>query len=717
MGQISINQLITKIKDGEYVLPDFQRDFVWNKTKVKKLISSLFQNYPTGTLLIWSTKQNVKLRGDKVSNEGIYTKLILDGQQRLTSIYTLLTGEAPPFYEGKDLNFNLYFNLNAKDEEDRFSYWQPVKMKDSFEWINVTEFFKVGDAGNYLSKMLESENEELRENFKNNFSEYLKVLNKLAKIKDYPYYLDEDKLNPNMDISEVVKIFNLVNKEGRKLNETDLAMAHISMVSKTIKDEFRKEIELLKTKNFEFGFDFLTSCLNGVLTGRGKFDLLYGKSEEDILQAWDKTRRSVEYIINFLTSRAFIDSSNQYELRTQNLLIPLVVYVSKNNFEFKDETDLKKGLYWLYNAMIWGRYTRRGASSPLEQDIVTISKTNDINSLIENLRREVRDFKVKPSDLEDTQLNSPFFNMTFIISKSKNAIDWFNGVKLHTNLAGKTYELEKHHIFPKDFLKKQNMFETKEEKRTGNSLLNRSFLTQRANLKASNINPEIYLKEVQNKFPEALKQQFIPTKEDYWKAENFHDFLKFRAEIISKEMNEFLNNLINKTDEEIDYKEIIKEGEHHNLEFKSTFGYSVDEEKPDKSMKFAVTKSIAGFLNADGGTLLVGVRDQKGEIYGLEKDYESSFKKNKDSFLMEFRNNLESSFKDVIIRRHIEYSIVKIDDKEILVVDVEKSREPIFLKKDNQKILYVRKGEKVDPMTDIEEVQEYIEEHWGEEEI
>ena len=86
MGQISIEQLITKIEDGEYVLPDFQRGFVWNRTKVKKLMASLFQNYPTGTLLIWSTKQNVKIRGDKVSNEGVYTKLILDGQQRLTSI-------------------------------------------------------------------------------------------------------------------------------------------------------------------------------------------------------------------------------------------------------------------------------------------------------------------------------------------------------------------------------------------------------------------------------------------------------------------------------------------------------------------------------------------------------------------------------------------------------------------------------------------------------
>lgn len=382
MGQIKINQLVTKIKDGEYVLPDFQRGFVWNRTKVKKLMNSLYNNYPTGTLLIWSTKQNIKLKGNVLSNEGVYTKLILDGQQRLTSIYTLLTGEEPPFYEGKKLDFNLYFNIAAEEDEERFSYWQPVKMKDSFEWINVTDFFKIGDAGKYINSMLKSDNPKLREHYLNNFEYYLEVLNNLAKILEYSYYLDEDKLRPDMSVSEVVSIFNLVNKEGRKLGEVDLAIAHISMVSPSIKDEFRSELALLKSKNFEFEFDFLTTCLNCILTGRGKFDPIYSKSEAEIIEAWDKTKKSIEYIINFLTSRAYIDSSSPYELRTKYLLVPLVTYVSHNNYSFVDETDLKKGLYWLYNAMIWGRYTRRGTSAPLEQDIVTITKTNNIDSLI-----------------------------------------------------------------------------------------------------------------------------------------------------------------------------------------------------------------------------------------------------------------------------------------------------------------------------------------------
>ena len=251
MGQIAINQLILKIQDGEYVLPDFQRGFVWKRPKVKKLLNSLYKNYPTGTLLIWSTKQEVKIRGDKVTNDSVYSKLILDGQQRLTSIYKIFTGEEPPFYEGKKLDLNLFFNIVSEE----FAYWQPIKMKDDPAWINVTEFFKVGDAGKYLSLMLKNENETIKDYFKENFESSLEILNKLSKISDYQYYLDEDKLKPDMEIAEVVRIFNLVNKEGRTLNESDLAMAHLSMLVPHIKDEFRTELELLKTNGFEFDFD------------------------------------------------------------------------------------------------------------------------------------------------------------------------------------------------------------------------------------------------------------------------------------------------------------------------------------------------------------------------------------------------------------------------------------------------------------------------------
>ncbi|MBT3281609.1 MAG: DUF262 domain-containing protein [Cryomorphaceae bacterium] len=710
MGQIAINQLILKIKDGEYVLPDFQRGFVWKRPKVKKLFNSLYKNYPTGSLLIWSTKQEVKIRGDKVTNDSVYSKLILDGQQRLTSIFRIFTGEEPPFYEGRKLDLNLFFNIITEE----FAYWQPIKMKDDPSWIEVTDFFKVGDAGKYLSLMLKNEDDLKKNYYRENFESSLEILNKLSKISDYQYYLDEDKLKPDMEIAEVVKIFNLVNKEGRTLNESDLAMAHISMLVPHIKDEFRTELELLKTNGFDLGFDFLTTCLNGIITGRGKFDNIYTKKEKQILDAWQKTRKSVQYMINILTTRAYIDSSNQYELRTSALLVPLVTYVANNNYEFKSEDDLKRALYWLYNAMIWGRYTRRGKSSPLEQDIVSISKTNDINSLIENLRREVRDFIVKPIDLEETPVNSPFFNMAFIISKSMGAIDWFTGTKLHANLAGKNYNLEKHHIFPKDFLRKNKLFQTREQKALANGLLNRAFLTQTANLKASNQDPKIYLTKVEERYPGCLKQQFIPTNEDYWDHNNFNDFLKERSKLMAKAMNKFLESLIKEKEKEINYLEVIKEGEHQNLEFKSTFYYNINEEKSDKEMKFVIVKTISGFLNADGGTLLIGVEDN-GKIHGLEKDYSINFRKDKDGFLQDFQSTLESFFKDFIIRRHIEYHIEKIESKEIMIVNIEKAREPIFIKKDNKKVLFIRSGNKTDPMTDAEEIHEYIEENWSEE--
>lgn len=705
---VQVNDIIKRIDMGEYVLPEFQREYVWKKPTVKKFIQSLYKNYPTGTLLIWTTNTKVKLKGDQIVSESGSNKLILDGQQRLTTLYTILKGREPPFYEGKEkLNLNLYFNL----DEEEFGYWQPVKMKDDLTWISVLEFFQYSGAGTYIEEMQKSEDKEKADFFKNNFAKYLEVLNKLSRIREYDYFIDDQKLKSDMEVVEVVNIFNLVNKEGRTLNEYDLALAHITMLFPEIKEEFRKKSEDLKKVNFEFNNDFFITALNAVTCGRGNFDNIYNKTKEEILTGWDKTKKSIDSIINILRTRAYINTSSKDELRSWALLIPLITYLSNNNSQFNDDKELNLALYWTYNAMIWGRYTRRGMNSPLEQDIVSINKTNEINSLINNLRREVRDFTVKPEDLKGASINHPLFNMTYILLKYKSALDWFTGSKLNTNLVGEIYQLQKHHIFPQDFLKKSGYYENRDDIRLVNSILNRAFLTQKANLKISNNKPSIYLKEVIDKHPKALKNQFVPENEDYWKVENFRDFLDERARLLTNGINKFLESLIEESEVKTDYKKLIEEGEGHNLEFKSTFSVPTEKEIPSKEIKFIITKSIAGFLNSDGGTLLIGVKDDGG-ILGLDLDYKNNFKENKDGFLMEFYNNLESSFSDKIINRYISYSIENIEGKEIMVVEITRSNERVFTKKNGQKVLFVRKKEKTVPIQDPEEIDEYIEEHW-----
>jgi len=692
---MKVETLLKDIENKDLVLPEFQRDFVWKEDDIKKYIQSVYKKYPTGSLLIWKTLNPPKIRGKQELSEGIYTRVLLDGQQRLTTLYLFVKGETPPYYNNMVKKYNLYFNV----ENEQIRYYQKTLMDNKQEWISIIDFFKQRSAANFVIK---NQNKDY-------YLKYLDTLNKLDTIREYDYFVDEEKLTNLENIKEVVKIFNLVNKQGRTLSEEDLALAYTCSFWPGIKDLFRKELILYKEKDYVFNFNFLITCLNSIATGHAKFDNYYKVSEEIIKESWKKLKEALRYLLNTLNDKAYINSSNSYELKSDALLVPIVVYLANNEYEFKNEIELNKFLYWLYNSMMWGRYTRRGKSGPLEQDVVTITREKNPESLINNLSREVRFFKVLPRNLEKAPITSPFFNMSFIVAKSKGAIDWFNGSKLHSKLIGNSYYLEKHHIFPRNLLEKRGYYQTYEKQKMVNEIANRVFLTAKANKEISNSEPIQYLKKVKEKYPNALEQQFVPKNEEFWKLDAFELFLKKRRKKIADEINDFMNSLVENQLIKMDIEDLIKKDEDVNLEFKSTFVWSTEENKIDKELKFNVLKTIVGFMNSNGGTLIIGV-DDKHQVIGMELDYKSNWKGNKDGFILDFREYLESCVGINNYNRYIDLSFELIGDKEVCVVKVEKSIEYIYLRKNNKKVLYVRLGNRTKPLEDPEEIIEYIEE-------
>jgi len=113
----TVAELINDIEKGGLKLPEFQRGYVWKRDQVRLFVQSLYRGHPTGHLLIWHAYGLVKARGDSTSEQG-KTLLILDGQQRLTTLFALIKGTPPPFYEGEHLFFDLWFNV----VDEKFSY-------------------------------------------------------------------------------------------------------------------------------------------------------------------------------------------------------------------------------------------------------------------------------------------------------------------------------------------------------------------------------------------------------------------------------------------------------------------------------------------------------------------------------------------------------------------------------------------------------------------
>lgn len=139
---MKISQIIDKIDGNQLFVPAFQREFVWKRDDAKKLISSMLKDYPTGTMLTWETNNPPELKGEYTYNinQGS-VKLILDGQQRITTLYLLVKGEIPPYYtEHEILNDirGLYVNILTLELE----YFKKLSMQGNPFWIDITKIFK-----------------------------------------------------------------------------------------------------------------------------------------------------------------------------------------------------------------------------------------------------------------------------------------------------------------------------------------------------------------------------------------------------------------------------------------------------------------------------------------------------------------------------------------------------------------------------------------------
>ena len=139
---MKISQIIDKINDQQLFVPAFQREYVWKRNDAKNLIESLIRDYPTGTMLTWDTNHPPELKGDYIYETKKGTvKLILDGQQRITTLYMLMTGELPPYYSQKDITNDirgLYVNVETLVLE----YFKKNIMEHDPLWINITEIIK-----------------------------------------------------------------------------------------------------------------------------------------------------------------------------------------------------------------------------------------------------------------------------------------------------------------------------------------------------------------------------------------------------------------------------------------------------------------------------------------------------------------------------------------------------------------------------------------------
>ncbi len=700
---MKIAEWLEGVSKKDIVLPEFQREYVWPKEKSKQLMVSLVKNYPVGSLLIWKTDDAPELKNvDRLPDKLGTLQIILDGQQRLTTLYMLLKGDIPPFYKIGDIQYDprdLYYNLDSGE----FQYFQALKMRGDPLWRCVVDCFK-DDGINIFAIAKEisssdSEELELAKKYNDNLTNLKNVERTDIPILNVP---------SQASLDDAIDIFDRVNSLGTKLTDAELALTHVTGKWPQARREMKSKIAELNKTHFDFDLTFTTRALTVVVARRALFDTIHGKPKEELKSGWKGVTKILDYLISTLPQKASIHSTE--DLNSNNVLIPLIVYLAVNDLKFPNDTEFKHAVHWLYAAHTWARYTAQ-TDQRLEHDVSLVLRER---SPWRELRNQIIDqrgrIEVKPDDLEGRVAQHPLYRTTYILAKVHGAVDWFNGMPLGST-HGKAYCLHSHHIFPTSRLyKSQFDSDNHLHRKIVNEIANRAFLTADSNVKLSNDLPEVYLPEVEDNYPGALPKQFIPMDPLLWKLENYTDFLEERRKCIARKFNEFMDALIAEPEDvrERHVGELITLGESATLEFKSSLQWDVVHTRVNKDLRHSVLKTIAGFLNSQGGTLLIGVEDT-GQVLGLKNDLKR-LNDSKDRFeqlLMSLiSDNIGADYGLSLKIRFEPY-----DGVEVCVIDVDKAVAPVYLTGERGKEFYVRVGNTTRPL-DSEETVRFIHANW-----
>lgn len=218
---MQVSAILNNIELEQFALPEFQRGYVWGREQVRNLFSSLYRQYPVGGFLVWTTQPDPdSLRGDP-SQSGAAVKLLLDGQQRATSLYGVMRGRPPKFFQGNARAFTgLYFNIRT----ETFEFYGPVKMRDDPMWISVTDLFQAGPAD--VQTLAERAAGSDSHAHPLGGFEILARLMRLLSISGANLHIEEIA-GEDRTIDEVVEIFNRLNSGGTKLSKADLALARL----------------------------------------------------------------------------------------------------------------------------------------------------------------------------------------------------------------------------------------------------------------------------------------------------------------------------------------------------------------------------------------------------------------------------------------------------------------------------------------------------------
>ncbi len=559
---ISVKELVDMIARGELRLPEMQRQYVWTATRVRDLLDSLYRGYPSGSLLVWETDQEQPTR-DLAVSQGVSPfqghKLLLDGQQRLTSLSAVIRGEQVQVRNRQkpiDILFNLEHPENLEEvievddddnmlngnedllalEEETDDLTLPERLKkltfvvyskslaQDKAWIRVSEVFQGKSDWELLKDRVTGPDDP-------RYQKYAERLARLRKICDYQYVMQV--LDRNLSYEEVAEIFVRVNSLGVKLRGSDLALAQITAKwrnSLALFEEFQKECE---EHSYTLDLGILVRTLVVFATEQCRFKAIRSLTEQQLKDGWKLAKEGLEFASNFLRSNADIESETL--LSSPFLLIPIAVAGVRNRGQLS-QADEKYLLCWFFIANAKGHYSRGSSETLLDADLNILFREGNIKRLLNPLRTQFGRLEIIADDFKGRNSRSPLFATAYLAVRKQVASDWQTGNKISLNHQGKKHSIEAHHIFPKSLLQKAGV-----DQKLINEIANYAFIEGATNKWINNRPPADYLPQViAKRGKEELLRHAIPLDRVLWNLENFEKFLAVRRELLATAVRDLI---------------------------------------------------------------------------------------------------------------------------------------------------------------------------------
>ena len=559
---MAIINLLEQIRAKEVVLPAIQRDFVWSERKITKLCDSIMRGYPIGIILQWETYNDIQYRHftDDYRSDPLFTfhenqnnkrlKLVLDGQQRLQSLFIALYGT----YEGKYLYFDVLSGRETEDFKENkyiFNFMSSVEAekwneKDIEEYKNRNEegeesngychFVKVRDLISWSTKERQMFKKDVTKKFGLTDDDENRLDINLSTLRDVlssegnilkATIIDENKPSNSPDRkseSDVLEAFVRINREGTPLSRSDLIFSMLKLnwkESATTLPEFVSELN--KGNSFEFDTDFVIRCLFVVSDLGSKFDIdiLRKKSNVEKIQTNFKTCcNAISSAVDFVQNECWISSSKI--LGGYYNLVPLVYYLfySKNHQVQNNQVDkVRKALYLLSFTSPFSRYADSRLNKFVREELKPLADTGEHEFPLKNVVYWVWYWeKIEDYGSQLIQGN-PLLALHLVQRKSGAKTQYYKN----------TPQID--HIFPRSKLRELSF-----EEAEINHFANFWILEQQKNQNKSNKHPKKFFESVSDT---VLKRALIDR--DLLNYKRYRTFLRDREEKILNYVKKKLN--------------------------------------------------------------------------------------------------------------------------------------------------------------------------------